>query len=220
MTTKSDEKRARSLGIVSSDEGNVILPATEKADVLPAKRSSGGFADEDDLLDFEEGFIESPPKKAKTSPSKPAPTASEASAPATAPAAQVSTASFLSKGKEIPSTAVNTASPSEKPPRFLIFLGFSSGYFFLEGFASQITSLEADKARLQKEVESSASKLEGAIKIAAEARQCIDSLKEELEKLKNKLKDEETSKLVAEAQKKEEDNILRQSVLALLSNSH
>ncbi|KAK1684688.1 hypothetical protein QYE76_045536 [Lolium multiflorum] len=89
--------------------------AAEKADVLPAKRSSGGFADEDDLLDFEEGFMESLSKKAKTSSSKPAPAASEASALATAPAAQVSTASSLSKGKEIPSAAVVTASPPEKP---------------------------------------------------------------------------------------------------------
>jgi hypothetical protein len=69
----------------------------------------------------DEGFIEPPPKKAKTSSSKPTPAASEASAPATAPAAQVSTASSLSKGKEIPSTAVVTASPPEKPVSFSYF---------------------------------------------------------------------------------------------------
>jgi uncharacterized coiled-coil protein SlyX len=90
----------------------------------------------------------------------------------------------------------------------------------LEAFASQFTSLEADKAGLLKEAESSASKLEGAIKIAAEARQHADSLKEELERLKSKLKDEENSKLAAEARKSEEGNLLRQSVLALLSNSY
>jgi hypothetical protein len=39
-------------------------------------------------------------------------------------------------------------------------------------------------------------------------------------KLKNKLKDEETSKLAAETQMNEKDDLLRQSVLALLSNSH
>ncbi|KAK1601858.1 hypothetical protein QYE76_018857 [Lolium multiflorum] len=52
--------------------------------------------------------------------------------------------------------------------------------------------------------------------MAAEARQNADSLKEELERLKNKLKDEEASKLAAEAQKNEKDDLLRQSVLALL----
>jgi hypothetical protein len=70
---------------------------------------------------IDEGFIEPPPKKAKTSSSKPVLAASEASAPATTPAAQVSTASSLSKGKEIPSTAVITTSPlPEKPLSFLI----------------------------------------------------------------------------------------------------
>jgi hypothetical protein len=90
----------------------------------------------------------------------------------------------------------------------------------LEAFASQYTSLETDKARLQKDIESSSSTLEGAIKIAAEARQNADSLKDELEKLKRKLRDNETSRLAAEAQMNEKDDLLRQSVLALLSNSH
>ena len=89
----------------------------------------------------------------------------------------------------------------------------------LESFASQFSSLEADKARLQKEVKSSSSKLEGAIKIASEARQVIDSLKEELKGLKERLKDEEASRLAAEAWAAEKDDLLRQSSLALLSNS-
>jgi uncharacterized coiled-coil protein SlyX len=55
--------------------------------------------------------------------------------------------------------------------------------------------------------------------MAVEARQNADSLTEELEKLKNRLKDEETSKLAAEAQRNEKDDLLRQSVLALFSNS-
>jgi hypothetical protein len=116
----------------------------------------------------DEGFIEPPSKKAKTSSSKPAMAASEALAPATAPAAQVSTASSLSKGKEIPSTAAVTVSPPEKPvslsyfdnifdsssPRvglhwiinfskrislpLLISLGFSSGHFFPGGLRFSI----------------------------------------------------------------------------------
>jgi peptidoglycan hydrolase CwlO-like protein len=89
----------------------------------------------------------------------------------------------------------------------------------LEAFASQYTSLEVDKTRLQKEVESSSSKLEGAIKIAAEARQEVESLKDELEGLKRRLKDEETSRLATEARMIEKDDLLRQSTLALLNNS-
>ncbi|KAK1619606.1 hypothetical protein QYE76_025123 [Lolium multiflorum] len=79
----------------------------------------------------------------------------------------------------------------------------------LEAFASQFTSLEADKVRLQEEVKSSSSKLDGAIKKAATARQEVDSLKEELGKLKERLKEEE-------ARAAEKDELLRQSSLALL----
>jgi hypothetical protein len=60
----------------------------------------------------DEGFIEPPSKKAKASPSRPTPAASKASARAAAMTAQPSTASFLSKGKKIPSTAAAVVSPS------------------------------------------------------------------------------------------------------------
>ncbi|KAK1663207.1 hypothetical protein QYE76_051366 [Lolium multiflorum] len=86
----------------------------------------------------------------------------------------------------------------------------------LEAFASQFTSLEADKVRLQKEVKSSSSKLDDAVKMAAAACQEVDSLKEELGKLKEKLKEEEASRLAAEARAAEKDDLLRQSSLALL----
>jgi chromosome segregation ATPase len=88
----------------------------------------------------------------------------------------------------------------------------------LEAFASQFTSLEADKALLQKEVKSSSSKFDGAVKIAAAARQEVDSLKEELGKLKEKLKEEEASRLAAEAWATKKDELLNQSSLALLGN--
>ena len=79
----------------------------------------------------------------------------------------------------------------------------------LEGFASQFTSLEADKIRLQEEAKSSSSKLDGAIKKAAIARQEVDSLKEALNKMKERLKEEE-------ARAVEKDELLRQSALTLL----
>ncbi|KAK1646744.1 hypothetical protein QYE76_064549 [Lolium multiflorum] len=87
--------------------------------------------------------------------------------------------SSLSKGKNAPAAA--TAPPSD-------LRGVISS---LEAFASQFTSLEADKVRLQEEAKSTSSKLDGAIKKAAIARQEVDSLKEELNKLKERLKEEE-----------------------------
>ncbi|KAK1651812.1 hypothetical protein QYE76_069617 [Lolium multiflorum] len=183
-TTKRDEKRARSLGIISSDEGNVILPAAEKAKALPSKRPSDGFADEDDLYDFGlRGFD-----------SCCGPHGSNFD-------------SFFPFQREGDFFDCRSYSFSSRE---------TSVISSLEAFASQYTSLEVDKARLQKEVESSSSKLEGAIKIAAEARQEVDSLKDELEGLKRSLKDEETSRLAAEARMIENDDLLRQSTLALL----
>ncbi|KAK1561682.1 hypothetical protein QYE76_017660 [Lolium multiflorum] len=173
--TKRDEKRSRSLGLISSDEGNVIFPAAEETRASPMKRSIGGFADEDDLLDFDDAFIEPPPKRVRSDAVSPAAAASEASALKAAPVAQASTASSLSKGKDAPAAAA--APPSD-------LRGVISS---LEAFASQFTSLEADKIRLQEEAKSSSSKLEGAIKKAAVARQEVDSLKEELNKLKERL---------------------------------
>nr|XP_051211213.1 uncharacterized protein LOC127328671 [Lolium perenne] len=195
------------------EKSSSIPVESQKANVQPSNISSGGFADEDDLYDLDEGFIEPPPKKAKTSSSKPTPAASEASAPVTTLAAQLSIASSLSKGKEIPSTTAITASPPPGRPDFRTVI------FTLEAFAFQFTSLEAEKVRLQKEVESTSLKLDNAVKMAAEACQNADSLKEELERLRSKLKDEEALKITAEAQRSERDNLLRQSILALLKAS-
>jgi chromosome segregation ATPase len=98
------------------------------------------------------------------------------------------------------------------------FIGFPNDNCYFGGFCSQFTSLEADKIRLQKEVESTSSKLDNAVKIATEARQNADSLKEELKQLKSKLKDEEALMVAAEAQRNEKDNLLYQFTLSLLSS--
>ncbi|KAK1619602.1 hypothetical protein QYE76_025119 [Lolium multiflorum] len=171
--------------------------AAEETRAPPTKRSIGGFADEDDLLDIDDAFIEPPPKRVRSDAVSPAAAASEASAPKAAPAAQASTASSLSKGKDAPAAA--TAPPSD-------LRGVISS---LEAFASQFTSLEAEKVRLQEEAKSSSSKLDGAIKKAAIARQEVDSLKDELSKLKDRLREEE-------ARAAEKDELLRQSALTLL----
>ncbi|KAK1610070.1 hypothetical protein QYE76_033743 [Lolium multiflorum] len=198
---------AASMNDDDADHAAFVDAAAEEAEALPSKRSSGGFADEDDLWDLDEDFIEPPPKKSKTGAAPSDLAAYEASAPATIPVAQMSTVSSLSKGKNIPSTDAAAAPPSGKPRAVI-----SS----LESFASHYASLEVDKAQLQKEVESSSSKLEGAIKIVAEARTEIDTLKEELKELKQRLKDEEAAKFTAEARALEKDELLRQSSLALL----
>ncbi|KAK1647494.1 hypothetical protein QYE76_065299 [Lolium multiflorum] len=187
-------RRDPEAGINLSDEGNVIFPAAEEIRASPVKRSIGGFADEDDLLDIDEGFAEPPSKKARSDAVPPA-RCLPASAPKAAPAQHRSLLPFP-RGKMF---------PRHHDSSFDLRGVISS----LEAFASQFTSLEADKIRLQEEVKSSSSKLDGAIKKAATARQEVDSLKEELGKLKERLKEEE-------ARAAEKDELLRQSSLALL----
>ncbi|KAK1611603.1 hypothetical protein QYE76_035276 [Lolium multiflorum] len=173
-----------------ADHDAFINAVVKEVRAPPVKRSTDGFADEGDLFDLDEGLIEPPPKKAKSDAPLLDVAASEASAPTAIPAAKISTASSLSKGKDIPSTVAAATPPSGKTD----LRGVISS---LEAFASQFTSLEVDKVRLQKEVNSSSLKLEGANKIAAAARQEVDSLKEVLNKLKERLKEEEASRLVA-----------------------
>ncbi|KAK1661314.1 hypothetical protein QYE76_049473 [Lolium multiflorum] len=189
--TKRDEKRSRSLGLISSDEGNVIFPAAEETRASPMKRSIGGFADEDDLLDFDDAFIEPPPKRVRSD--------------AVSPAAAASGSQGGSCGASIDCLL----SFQRERCSCCCCSSFSCVISSLEAFASQFTSLEADKIRLQEEAKSSSSKLDGAIKKAAVARQEVDSLKEELNKLKERLKEEE-------ARAAEKDELLRQSALALL----
>ncbi|KAK1670784.1 hypothetical protein QYE76_058943 [Lolium multiflorum] len=189
-TTKRDVNKARSLGLISDVEGNVILPAPEKASAQSPKRSSGGFADEDDLLlDFDEGFVEPPPKKAKATPAT-----SEASVPPMVPSAP----SVPSKEKEISSAAVASSTPSEKP-------GIQTAITILKDFASQFSSLQVTNTRLQEEAASSSSKLDRAITIGANALREVDVLKKELDHLKKKMKEEEKAKAKAEAQTQQKE---------------
>ncbi|KAK1665740.1 hypothetical protein QYE76_053899 [Lolium multiflorum] len=161
------------------------LEAAEETRAPPTKRSIGGFADEDDLLDFDDAFIEPPPKRVRSDVVSPAAVASEASAPKAA----------LRRKRGLLSFQRERCSCCRRSSSFCVISS-------LEAFASQFTSLEADKIRLQEEAKSSSSKLDGAIKKAAVARQEVDSLKEELNKLKERLKEEE-------ARAAEKDELLR-----------
>ncbi|KAK1631386.1 hypothetical protein QYE76_005701 [Lolium multiflorum] len=157
-----------------------------------ASSTSGGAAAKSSSILPKEGAPNAPPP----APAPPAPPGSVAR-----PGDWI--ASTVTKRDEKRSRSLGLISSDEGN---VIFPGVISS---LEAFASQFTSLEADKARLQEEVKSSSSKLDGAIKKAAIARQEVDSLKEELSKLTERLKEEE-------ARAAEKDELLRQSALALL----
>ncbi|KAK1628534.1 hypothetical protein QYE76_002849 [Lolium multiflorum] len=76
-------------GSVRDDDADCdafVNAAVEETRASPVKRSTGGFADEDDLFDIDEGFIEPPSKKAKSGATPLDVAASEASALKAAPA--------------------------------------------------------------------------------------------------------------------------------------
>ncbi|KAK1612254.1 hypothetical protein QYE76_035927 [Lolium multiflorum] len=221
--TKRDEKRSRSLGLISSDAGDVILPE------LLLKRSTGGFADEDDLFGIDEALSSLLLKRPSLMPFRRSwwlPKLQLLRLPHGSSIDRVFPFQREGYFSNCCYCGSFCKSSSDLNTDFLeraLFNCFSFSLKDLRGvisslevFASRFTSLEADKVRLQEEVESSSSKLDGVVKIAAAARQEIDSLKEELARLKGKLKEEEASRLVAEARAAEKDEVLRQSSLALL----
>jgi predicted Holliday junction resolvase-like endonuclease len=86
----------------------------------------------------------------------------------------------------------------------------------LKGFTSQFSSLEEYKARLQEKVLSTTSKLDQAVTMFAIAHQNAYSLKNELDQLKKKLTEEEKEKAEAQVRRKEREDLLHKSTLALL----
>ncbi|KAK1620203.1 hypothetical protein QYE76_025720 [Lolium multiflorum] len=236
--TKRDEKRSRSLGLISSDEGNVIFPASEDLHNLPNDASEGRGSSEpvdsrtvehtspssehDDPIDSETAHANLPPSAGDTCDTEGSVRNDDADH------VMMLLLSLHLRGSDLMLSRQPPQLPKLRllrrllwrkhrlPPPFpkgkMLLLLRSSSFCVissLEAFASQFTSLEADKIRLQEEAKSSSSKLEGAIKKAAVARQEVDSLKEELNKLKERLKEEE-------ARAAEKDELLRQSALALL----
>ncbi|KAK1627933.1 hypothetical protein QYE76_002248 [Lolium multiflorum] len=159
---------ARSVRDDDADHDAFVNAAVEEARASPAKRSTGGFADEDDLLDL-----------------------LRLRRPNLAPFYRMS---------QLPKLRLLLQPPRPKYRLLPPFLG--EGYSFDccrhdPSFRKTCLRLPIyfPGIRLQKEVKSSSSKLDGAVKIAAAARQEVDSLKEELSKLKEKLKEEEASRL-------------------------
>ncbi|KAK1670059.1 hypothetical protein QYE76_058218 [Lolium multiflorum] len=204
--TKRDEKKARSLGLISDKEEDIRLPAPGTSATQPPKTPSGGFADEDGLLfDSDEGYIEPPPKKVKTSSSK------QALAMAGAPISprEISASPSLPKEKEKLSTTASSPSAPEGHP-------IQAAVSIIKDFASRFPLLEAENVQLQQAVQSNSTQLDQAVTMAAIARQEADALKKELNQLKKKLKEEEKEKAEAQIQAKEKEDKLRNSIEALL----
>ncbi|KAK1682320.1 hypothetical protein QYE76_043168 [Lolium multiflorum] len=84
-------------------------------------------------------------------------------------------------------------------------------------FADQITRLESENAHLQKTIKTSADQVLDASKLAANAQNENISLKDELKKLKQKMKDEQDARREAAIVADEKECVLRESIANLLS---
>jgi predicted nucleic acid-binding Zn-ribbon protein len=84
-------------------------------------------------------------------------------------------------------------------------------------FADQFVRLEAENAQLRNAAKSSADQVQEANMLIAEARNENVSLKEELRKLKRKMKEEQELKLKAYAEVDKKEGALRKSIESLLS---
>ncbi|KAK1681280.1 hypothetical protein QYE76_042128 [Lolium multiflorum] len=84
-------------------------------------------------------------------------------------------------------------------------------------FADQFTRLESENAHLRKTIKTSADQVLEANKLAAGAQNENISLKDELKKLKQKMKDEQDARREASIAADEKEGVLRESIANLLS---
>jgi predicted nucleic acid-binding Zn-ribbon protein len=84
-------------------------------------------------------------------------------------------------------------------------------------FAEQFTRLESENIQLRKAVKASADQVLEANKLAAEVQGENTCLKEELEKLKKKMKDDQEAQHKAFMEADEKEGALRESIENLLS---
>jgi cell shape-determining protein MreC len=83
-------------------------------------------------------------------------------------------------------------------------------------FAEQFTRLEAENAQLRKSVKSSADQVLEANRLATDAKNENVSLKKELSKLKQQMKDEQEARRAAAIAVDKKEGILRESIKGLL----
>jgi predicted nucleic acid-binding Zn-ribbon protein len=87
-------------------------------------------------------------------------------------------------------------------------------------FAEQFTRLEAENSQLRKTIRSSADQVLEANRLATDAQNENALLKEEVKKLKQRLKDEQDARRAAAAAVDKKEGVLRESIKDLLGKIH
>ncbi|KAK1607307.1 hypothetical protein QYE76_030980 [Lolium multiflorum] len=112
--------------------------------------------------------------------------------------------------KVIPSGDVSTPSAARDHPIYATVDAVAD-------FADQFTRLESENAQLRKTIRTSADQVLEANRLATNAQNENTLLKDELKKLKQKMKDEQDAKRKAAAAADEKEGVLRESIANLMS---
>nr|XP_051197352.1 uncharacterized protein LOC127310747 [Lolium perenne] len=105
------------------------------------------------------------------------------------------------------------------PPRSVVAKPIYATVDAVADFADQLSRLEAENIQLRKAVKASADQVMEANKLAAEVQGENTCLKEELEKLKKKMKDDQEAQHKAFMEADEKEGALRESITNFLSTS-
>ncbi|KAK1666266.1 hypothetical protein QYE76_054425 [Lolium multiflorum] len=186
--------------------------ANEIASPPPAAKSSTGFFAVEDDLDLSDDDDEVPlAKRAKLFSGK-AESAKESN-PSTADPTSPSrtTVVKIPVSKVIPSASTPIPPAARDHPIYATVDAVAD-------FADQFTRLESENVQLRKTIKTLADQVLEANKLTADAQNENILLKDELKKLKKKMKDEQDARREAAVAADEKKGVLRESITNLLSN--
>ncbi|KAK1651671.1 hypothetical protein QYE76_069476 [Lolium multiflorum] len=183
--------------------------ADEAMSPPPAPKSSASlFAAEDDL-DLSDDEIPLT-KRAKFSSGRPESGKESNPSPAKRVPPTRTTVEKIPVSKVIPSGDVPAPSTARDHPIFVTVDAVAD-------FADQFIRLESENAQLRKSIKTSADQVLEANKLAANAQNENTMLKDELKKLKQKMKDDHDARRKAAAAVDEKEGVLRESIAKLMS---
>ncbi|KAK1662849.1 hypothetical protein QYE76_051008 [Lolium multiflorum] len=183
--------------------------ADEAASPPPAPKSSANLYAIEDDLDISDDEIPLA-KRAKFSSGRPKSGKESNPSPAKRTPPTRTTVEKIPVSKVIPSGDVSTPSAARDHPIYATLDAVAD-------FADQFTRLESENAQLRKTIKTSADQVLEANRPATNAQNENTLLKDELKKLKQKMKDDQDAKRKAAAASDEKEGILRESIANLMS---
>ncbi|KAK1603731.1 hypothetical protein QYE76_027404 [Lolium multiflorum] len=185
--------------------------ADEAASPPPAKKGSTSFFVDEDDLDFSADDDDDVPlaKRAKLASER------AASAKESNPSPAKSTPPSRTGVENVPVSRVIPSDDAPTPPAgrdHPIYATVDA----VADFAEQFTRLEAENSQLRKAVKSSADQVVEANRLAADAKSENALLKEEVNRLKRQMKDDQDARRAAAAAIDEKEGVLRESIKDLL----